>query len=72
MGRKRFTTGLSHQMSNEAKSDRQSDYAYAADRAAARLNQVEEAELRQTGALPDWFFDAVEEERKAYRSRRRR
>jgi hypothetical protein len=55
-----------------ARSDRLAAYEIAADRVAARLNQVEEAELRQTGALPDWFFDAVEEERKAYRSRRRR
>jgi hypothetical protein len=30
------------------------------------LNQIEVAELRQTGALPDWFFTAVEEERKAF------
>jgi hypothetical protein len=39
---------------------------------ASRLNQLEVAELRQTGALPDWFFDAVEEERKARRRRSRR
>jgi hypothetical protein len=47
------------------------DYSYAVERAATRLNQIEEAELRQTGALPDWFFGVVEEERKAYNRRRR-
>ena len=41
-------------------------YAVPVDRVAERLNPAEVAALRERGALPDWFFDAVEEERKAF------
>lgn len=63
---RRDTASWASDTASAARSDRLAAYEYAADRAAARLNQIEVAELRQTGALPDWFFTAVEEERKAF------
>lgn len=46
-------------------------YSQPVDTVAGRLSKHEEVELRETGTLPGWFFDAVEEERGAYsRSRR--
>jgi hypothetical protein len=46
-------------------------YSVAVDTVAGRLSQDEEMALRESGALPDWFFDAVEQERKAARRARR-
>jgi hypothetical protein len=46
-------------------------YSLAVDTIAGRLSKDEEVALRESGALPDWFFDAVEKERKAYRRSRR-
>ena len=70
-GRRQAATRWAGDISRDAKSSRMADYAYAVQQAATRLNQVEEAELRQTGALPDWFFGVVEEERKADKRRPR-
>jgi hypothetical protein len=46
-------------------------YSVAVDIVAGRLSNGEVAALREGGALPDWFFDAVEKERKACRRSRR-
>jgi hypothetical protein len=42
-------------------------YAFPVDTVAERLSKDEVVALRETGTLPDWFFDAVEAERKARR-----
>jgi len=39
------------------------------DAVAERLSPGERRALRAEGVLPDWFFDAVEEERRAQRKR---
>jgi hypothetical protein len=36
------------------------------DRVAARLSPTEVNALRERGTLPEWFFAAVEQERKAF------
>jgi len=46
-------------------------YADPVDTAAARLSTDEQTALRDSGTLPDWFFDAVEKERKAERRSQR-
>jgi hypothetical protein len=55
------------ELASEALSDRMARYAEPVDRVAARLSTDEQTALRDTGTLPDWFFDAVETERKAER-----
>lgn len=55
----------------QATSDRLASYAEPVDKVAARLSTDEQTALRDNGALPDWFFDAVEKERKAERRSRR-
>ena len=55
----------------EAKTDRMARYAEPVDKVAERLSVDEQAALRDTGTLPDWFFDAVEKERKAERRSQR-
>ena len=52
-------------------SDRMASYADPVDTAAARLSTDEQTALRDSGTLPDWFFDAVEKERKAERRSQR-
>jgi nicotinamide mononucleotide (NMN) deamidase PncC len=70
-GRRQVSTQMAGDMARETRSGRMADYAFAVHRAAGRLNAVEASNLRQSGALPDWFFAAVEEERKADRRRSR-
>jgi hypothetical protein len=58
---------LSGAMGRDVVRDRQaqvrSTYAPAVEAAAARLTPDESSALRRTGTLPDWFFDAVEQQR---------
>jgi hypothetical protein len=63
-GRKRLGTRFANELGQEAKGDRMASYAFPVDSVARRLSQDEVAALRESGTLPDWFFDAVEEERK--------
>lgn len=58
--------GLADDMASEVVSDRIASYSVPIDRVAERLSPAEVAALRERGALPDWFFDAVEQERKAF------
>lgn len=69
--RRQLGTGIAREMSSDATGTRMRAYSIAVDAAAERLDQEETATLRQSGTLPDWFFDAVEEERKAFRRVRR-
>jgi hypothetical protein len=55
------------ELNSEVKSGRMARYAFPVEIVAGRLSKDEEVALRQTGTLPDWFFDAVEAERKARR-----
>lgn len=55
----------------EATSDRMARYADPVDKVSERLSVDEQAALRDNGTLPDWFFDAVEKERKAERRSQR-
>jgi hypothetical protein len=55
----------------QALSDRMARYAEPVDKVSARLSTDEQTALRDNGTLPDWFFDAVEKERKAERRSRR-
>lgn len=58
--------GLARDLSSDATSGRLAGYSVPVDTVAARLSPTEVAALRERGALPEWFFDAVEEERKAF------
>lgn len=58
--------GLADDMTSEVVSDRIASYSVPIDRVAERLSPTEVAALRERGVLPDWFFDAVEQERKAF------
>lgn len=60
-------TQFANELGQDVKSDRMASYAFPVDTVARRLSQDEAAALRESGTLPDWFFDAVEEERKADR-----
>lgn len=71
-GRRLNATGIANQLGSEAKDDRMADYAFPVDTVAGRLSEDEEAALRKGGILPDWFFDAVEAERKIERKAERR
>ena len=55
----------------QALSDRMARYTEPVDKVAARLSLDEQTALRGNGTLPDWFFDAVEKERKADRRSQR-
>lgn len=64
-------TRFASELRSEVKSGRMARYAFPVDTVAGRLSKDEEVALRETGTLPDWFFDAVEAERKARRRLRR-
>jgi hypothetical protein len=49
---------------------RMSDYALAVGAATDRLTGEERLRLRETGTVPEWFLDAVEQEVAARRRRR--
>ena len=65
-GRSGASTGLARDMSSEAASGRLASYSVPVDKVADRLSPTEVAALRERGTLPDWFFEAVETERKAF------
>lgn len=69
--RKGVATRFANELGSEVRSGRMASYSLAVDTIAGRLSKDEEVALRESGALPDWFFDAVEKERKAYRRSRR-
>lgn len=69
-GRRRLGTRFANELGKEALSDNVASYAFPVDKVAGRLSPDEELALRESGTLPDWFFDAVEEERKADRRAR--
>lgn len=69
--RKRVGTRFANELGSDVRSGRMAGYSVAVDTVAGRLSQNEEMALRESGALPDWFFDAVEQERKAARRARR-
>ncbi|TYK43240.1 hypothetical protein [Actinomadura decatromicini] len=64
------TVGDARKISNEAVSGRLATFAVPVDVVTDRLSPAELKLLRAEGTLPDWFFDAVEEERRARRKRR--
>lgn len=57
---------LASDMASEVVTGRMASYSVPIDRVAERLSPTEVAALRERGALPEWFFDAVEQERKAF------
>jgi hypothetical protein len=59
-------TGLARDVTTDVTSGRLASYSVPVDRVAERLSPAEVAALRERGQLPDWFFDAVEHERKAF------
>ena len=59
-------SAIARDLSSEVIDDRLATYSVPVDRVAERLNPHEVATLREHGTLPDWFFDAVEEERKKF------
>ena len=63
--------GEARQVSEAAMSSRMAAYSVAVDIAAERLTQEEKVKLRELGELPDWFFEAVENERTDYIQSRR-
>jgi hypothetical protein len=50
--------------------DKMGDYALAVDEVASHLSAQERLRLRETGTVPEWFLDAVEQEVAARRQRR--
>ncbi|MER7541484.1 hypothetical protein [Actinomadura sp.] len=64
------STGFAREIGQDASSGRLKSYAVPVDVAAERLTPEERKALRAGGVLPEWFFDAVEEERRAQRKRR--
>lgn len=69
--RNRVGTRFANELGSEVRSGRMASYSLPVDAVAGRLSKDEEVALRESGTLPDWFFDAVDEERKAYRRSRR-
>lgn len=59
-------TGLARDVTTDVTSGRLASYSVPVDRVAARLSPTEVNALRERGTLPEWFFDAVEQERKAF------
>ena len=66
----RSASELGREARGEASSDKLASYAFPVDTVAGRLSPAEQVALRERGTLPDWFFDAVEDERKADRGAR--
>ncbi|MEV3922326.1 hypothetical protein [Actinomadura coerulea] len=62
-------TGHAREIGQEASSGRLKQFAVPVDVVAERLSPEERKLLRAEGALPDWFFGAVEEERRARKRR---
>jgi len=69
--RRQAGTRIARDLSTDVSGTRLRAYSIAVDAAAERLDQAETATLRQSGTLPAWFFDVVEEERRAWRRVRR-
>ncbi len=65
-GRGGTRTGLARDVSDDVVSDRMASYSVPVDRVAERMSPAEVAALRERGTLPEWFFDEVERERKAF------
>lgn len=63
------STGHAREIGQEASSGRLKQFAVPVDVVAERLSPEERKLLRAEGVLPDWFFDAVEEERRARKRR---
>ena len=66
--------GMAGWADDEAKaerSERLAGYSVAVDQASEQLSVSEQQELRQTGALPSWFFDTVEKIRRENKRGRR-
>lgn len=63
------STGFAREIGQDASSGRLKSYAVPVDVVAERLTADERKFLRAEGVLPDWFFDAVEEERRTQRKR---
>ena len=59
-------SAMARGLSSEINDDRLATYSVPVDRVAERLSFAEVAALREHGTLPDWFFDAVEEEREKF------
>lgn len=69
--RKRVGTRLANELGSDVSSGRMASYSLPVDAVVGRLSKDEEVVLRETGTLPGWFFDAVEEQRRARRRPRR-
>ncbi|NDU72313.1 hypothetical protein GWI34_06700 [Actinomadura sp. DSM 109109] len=63
------SAGYAREIGQEASSGRLKDFAVPVDVVAERLSPEERKSLRAEGVLPAWFFDAVEEERRARKKR---
>ncbi|HZP51994.1 MAG TPA: hypothetical protein VFB40_12540 [Actinocrinis sp.] len=65
-GRSGVGSAMARDLSSEVVDDRLATYSVPVDRVSERLSPTEVATLREHGTLPDWFLDAVEEERKKF------
>lgn len=63
--------GASNSLAGQMRSERMGDYVIACDEAAQQLNVEERASLRAAGALPPWFWPAVEDSVKRQQRDRR-
>jgi hypothetical protein len=62
--------GYAHAERREHQSRRMSAYALACDTLAPRLSDADMAVVRESGELPDWFYDEVRKAAKAHMRRR--
>ncbi|WP_141581532.1 hypothetical protein [Actinomadura sp. WMMA1423] len=62
-------TGYAREIGQEASGGRLKQFAIPVDVVSERLSPDERRLLRAEGELPDWFFDAVEEERRVRKNR---
>ncbi|NVI90109.1 hypothetical protein [Actinomadura sp. BRA 177] len=63
------STGFAREIGQDASTGRLKKYAVPVDVVAERLAPEERKTLRAEGVLPDWFFDAVEKERRTQHKR---
>jgi hypothetical protein len=62
-----YGSGHNRDLLREGRNDTLMDYAVAVDLCTKRLSPAERTTLRTSGTLPDWFVDAVEQERASLR-----
>ena len=65
--RRGLGTRFANELGSDARTDRMANYAFPVHHVSERLSKDEEAALRESGTLPEWFFDAVEAERRSRR-----